>query len=269
MANASRRWLVCVHAVMVASCGGSAADCPTTDASMLELDASMEGADAPAEDASTPSSSVFVDGEALTFELACIGGETDPLHVTVANAGSEPVPIRARLEGAGASELAIVSGEGCGAELGARRTCTVSVVARAIEGAGDIVGLLVLEVGGEQFEVPISAGRAWCDAGSITPSPVEFGDLPVGGRSAPVSFEARNLGGEISPPIDAVALGGIDASQFEIERDGCLGHALVPGARCLVDVVYAPSTPGVHVAILQIDGFGLAAASLSGRAVTP
>jgi hypothetical protein len=269
MANASMRWLVCVSAVMVASCAGSAADCPATDASMSELDASMEELDAPLEDASTASSTVFVDGEALTFEVACVGGETDPLHVTLANAGSEPVPIRARLEGAGASELAIVSGEGCGAELGARRTCTVSVVARAIDGSGDIVGLLVLDVGAEHVEVPISAARAYCDAGSVMPSPVGFGDLVVGGRSAPASFEARNLGDGISPPIDAVMLRGLDASQFEIVRDGCLGHALVPGARCLVDVVYAPSTPGVHAASLWIEGFGLGAASLSGRAVPP
>jgi hypothetical protein len=160
-------------------------------------------------------------------------------------------------------------GEGCGAELGARRTCTVAVVARAIGGSGDIVGLLVLDVGAEHVEVPISAAPAYCDSGSVTPSPVGFDELVVGERSAPASFEARNLGDGISPPIDAVMLGGLDASQFEIVRDGCLGHALVPGARCLVDVVYAPSTPGVHAASLWIDGFGLAPASLSGRAVAP
>jgi hypothetical protein len=130
--------------------------------------------------------------------------------------------------------------------LAARSTCTVAVRAAAVD-VGAAVAVLEIDIDGERSDVALSARGVMCDWASVSPGTHDFGDVAVGARGE-ASVSAEHLGDGLSEPITSVEITGTDASQFEITRDGCLGHALVPSARCLVDVAYVPTMAGSQYA---------------------
>lgn len=245
-------------AMMLAGCGGPSPATCDADAAVAAIDA-----DAPLV------SAFFLDRDAVDFGDSCEGHVGAPIDLIVANAGATSATVVASLTGEDASSFVIV-GTSCEPDLAARSACVVSVAASPGGSAtARVTAVLEIAIDGATLRVPLSAQVAICDGGHVEPTPHNFGDLAVGERSAPMTFTARNLGEELSEPITEVRLSGLDEAQFEIVRDACEGHALLPGFGCEVDVVYAPSAAGVHMGALSFTGFDIGSAVLLGRAAAP
>lgn len=234
-------------------CGG-AAECPAEDAAVLDAGRAP------------PPASTFIAGDAIDLGDVCVAHPSPARSVAVVNAGLSGVRVTHQLSGSGAS--AFVASSTCGETLAARSVCAVAVRAE-LGDLGAAAAVLELDVDGERSEVALSARGVSCDWASVSPESHHFADVEVGARSEAVSFSATHYGDGLSEPITSVEISGVDASQFEITRDGCLGHALVPLARCVVDVAYVPTVPGFHSATLQITGFDTGSVPLLGQTPMP
>ncbi len=246
-------------ALAMAGCGGSTtAPCPTSDAHVEPIDA--PAVEVPGD--------TFVDREEIDFSVVCLGRVGAPTVITIVNAGTGPVEVASRLVGPEAADFVIVETT-CASPIAARSVCTVAVAPSLRSETPEVSATLEVDAGDDRWAVALRASAGICDGPTVDPSPWSFDDATVGERSAPMTFHYRNSGEGLSDPVTRVELGGLDASQFEIVRDGCSGHALVPSAQCEVEVLYAPMSVGLHMGTLQITGFGTATVALQGRALAP
>ena len=84
-----------------------------------------------------------------------------------------------------------------------------------------------------------------------TPSPLDFGIVPVGITSAaPSVVTVQNTGNAAGTP--AVALGGEHAGDFRVVSDTCSATELAPGAVCTVEVVTQPTGGAQRTAALSV-----------------
>lgn len=114
------------------------------------------------------------------------------------------------------------------------------------------------------------ACRGVAPAATITPEPVEFGNVPVGETaSEPVTvtnsgtadLEISGLGVNADPDL-AYGLGD--------DPDNCSTATLAPGDACTFEVDYSPGSPGLHQAVVQVFSNAdpsPAAAGLSGTGI--
>lgn len=239
---------------------GAPRECPAGDDAGAPPDAAADAPPLPLD--------LFVDPIEVDFDLVCYGPNATR-DVVIANASTERVEVTAEIVGVNATELEIAD-TSCGAGLDAGTVCTITVVPvpRSEEGTR-LEATLRVVAAGQSFEVPLRASIAFCDWAFVTPTSVSFGDVRVGERTAPVTITAFNHADSVSLPITSVVVGGLDGTQYELARDGCLGHTMIPGESCEVDVVYAPTSTGTHMGALQITGYDTGTAALQGRASEP
>ncbi len=88
----------------------------------------------------------------------------------------------------------------------------------------------------------------------VSPAITFFGAVDLGSESAGslVTFKNTQSSGNLSISGSA-QLTGTDADQFEIVSDGCGSQTLGPGASCAVEVRFAPSKYGSHLATLVLN----------------
>jgi len=85
----------------------------------------------------------------------------------------------------------------------------------------------------------------------VTPSPVDFGSVPIG--TLGVSRSATVLSVGTGPAdIGAVAISGINAGDFLLSANQCAGTSLAPGASCVLGILFIGTATGTRTAILSV-----------------
>lgn len=133
-------------------------------------------------------------------------------------------------------------------------TSALSPVGHRSSAPRGLASLTVLEDG----RVLMAGGSNFDTAELFTP-PAErsatlaggFGDVPVG-ASAERDVSVENSG-RSRLWIDATALAGAAAADYETVAGDCTGAQLLPGERCVVRVRFAPSASGARAAELTFD----------------
>lgn len=249
-----------------ASCGQDAA--AGDDASVAPDAAPGDDAtigDAAIDDAGAPIPLVVADRTGIDFGTGCIGWPATRATVQLANAGTSRVDVSASVTGTDADLFALDTST-CTGGLAGGSFCAVAVdtALTALSALGPRSAELVVDAGGAHFTLPITLTAATCDAAPLEPAAYDFGAIAVGARSAPRTFSILNAGGGLFGPFTNARSSGSDASAFEIVRDGCTGHAIVSGARCEIDVVFAPTRVGNASSSLVLDGVVSSASALTG-----
>jgi outer membrane protein assembly factor BamB len=101
---------------------------------------------------------------------------------------------------------------------------------------------------------------------NVSPTfPSDFGTVVDGTSSFPMTFTVSNFGGSATTVVTDT-LTGADPTQFHVTADTCAQRVLAGGASCTVDVVFAPTLPGVRTATLAVNAAtgGSVDADLSG-----
>jgi hypothetical protein len=104
---------------------------------------------------------------------------------------------------------------------------------------------------------------------SLAPAEHDFGSPTLGSPTASTDFTVTNTG-TADLDVTDVALGGDNASSFEITADPCTAPAIVPGGTCTVAVRFLADAPGEATAQLVVtsDAPGSPhSADLAGQAV--
>lgn len=81
-----------------------------------------------------------------------------------------------------------------------------------------------------------------------------FEATPLGAHAG-VTLFLTNTGTAATAPL-ALSIAGGNASEFAIDvvNSACAGQVLAPGARCLVELAFLPTTSGARAAVLHVDG---------------
>ncbi len=159
---------------------------------------------------------------------------------------------------------------GCGSPLPPKTSCAVTLLFRPTA-AGNASATVAGSAMPGGIATATLVGRGLGPAHLvIAPLSAAFGDVLVGGTSAPTTFTVTNDGDQTSGVLSA-GLGGVSAPQYHVESNGCQGVTLGAKASCSISVVLAPTAAGDASASLFVDASlgGSAAASLSGRGQTP
>jgi 6-phosphogluconolactonase (cycloisomerase 2 family) len=108
---------------------------------------------------------------------------------------------------------------------------------------------------------------------SVSPSAIQFGEVPIRGQSSTQAVTVANRGSATAPlSVGSVALGGSDPGQFDIVFDGCSNQEIAVGQQCQLGVRMAPSVAGPASATVQIASNGSSApvgVALAGTATPP
>ncbi|MFO0713891.1 MAG: choice-of-anchor D domain-containing protein [Sandaracinus sp.] len=203
------------------------------------------------------------------FGDVVVGETSSATTFTVTNVGTGSTSaLSATFGGSGASDFRFATNTCAGMRLAPDDTCTISVEFRPTAEGGSSATLTV--AGGDVSAVATLEGNGARNAGlAITPTPYNFGDAVIGMPTAPHEFTVRNTGEATSGNLD-ITISGLDGSQFELGADTCSGNTIAAGATCTVEVIYNPTTSGVHMGTLQAtaDPGSTATAALQGRAAT-
>ncbi len=190
-------------------------------------------------------------GALIAFEPAALGfgalplGGTERHDLTIRNTGNAVLVINA-LQTTGD----FLNGPGCVGGLRPGRDCMVRILFRPT-GEGPRTGELTVTsnaVGGP-FRLPLS-GTGLVPAIGITPDALTFGAQDVGTTSQPQPVTVSSTG-SASLSITEVTLTGPHTDDFRL-RDNCGRRGHMPGAECVVEVVFAPTAPGPRTATLNL-----------------
>ena len=86
---------------------------------------------------------------------------------------------------------------------------------------------------------------------TVMPTSFDFGSADLEMPSASQSFTIQNISAD-EFFIDTASLEGAYPSEFNIQSDNCSGRTLAPGALCMIDVIFAPTSFGAKNAVLII-----------------
>ncbi len=107
---------------------------------------------------------------------------------------------------------------------------------------------------------------------SVTPSAHEFGAVPVGGESPPLTVTVGNTGCA-NLAVGTLTLTGADPGEFELRNDEISGATVPPGGSRTLQVLFKPTAPGAKSAFLQIPsndpGNPMVSVTLAGTGVAP
>ncbi|MDY6839029.1 MAG: choice-of-anchor D domain-containing protein [Thermodesulfobacteriota bacterium] len=86
---------------------------------------------------------------------------------------------------------------------------------------------------------------------SVSPTSLDFGELPPGTSSPPMSVTISNSG-EADLQLGTLSIIGTNAAEFTIQGDTCSDQILAPSETCVVDVVFSPISERLEGASLRI-----------------
>jgi hypothetical protein len=210
---------------------------------------------------------------------ASLGSAPDTVYIRTTT-GNPPVADAGPDQATAAGALVRLDGSGSFSPDGAAITYAWSLVSTpagstaALAGAraaaptftADLAGSYVIQLvvnDGRADSAPDAVGVTASEAGSVsvTPNPLNFADTPVG-NSRGASVTVSNTG-EVAVSTGVPSITGDGA--FSTRSTGC--RMVEPGASCMVDVTFAPTTRGARTATLNIPtSVGLRAVTLSGTA---
>ena len=130
-----------------------------------------------------------------------------------------------------------------GVSLPSTASCTFTLqFSPTVAGAHSATVTVSTTIG--NFTIPASGtGQAAYATISITPNPLNFGNVTLGTSSAP---EAFTIAAPASSPIPLgpLTVGSPGTSFFVVSQDNCTGNTLPPGSSCTVLVIFTPNAVG-------------------------
>src|SRR5215510_8006545 len=212
--------------------------------------------------------------ERLSFLNQTLNQPSAPRPVTLTNRGAQELAIdEMRIDGAAASDFAIVSDDCRGRRLGRDEKCSVSLVFTPRDAGGREASLkLIGRPAGLLPELAMSGVAASTPTPSpasptgssvavgsppssptspeVRPNPINFGKVELG-RNAVQSVTLTNTGA--APlKIGATSFNDDQFKEFRIEQNGCQARALSQGDQCKIRVIYTPQGSGERLATLII-----------------
>lgn len=180
----------------------------------------------------------------LVFPTVAVGQESSPANLTLSNTGD--LPLNGITTNA---STGFRSSDNCGGSLGARSSCSISVVF-APTAVGNIEGSLTLTDANGIQTIALSGTAVAAAALKAGTSQIAFDEVSVGQRSAPVTLTITNSGGGSISNI-GFQMGGSGASSFSWSQSTC-GAVLVGGSSCTVQLTFVPVQFGQLTATLVI-----------------
>ncbi|MDH5289490.1 MAG: choice-of-anchor D domain-containing protein, partial [Acidimicrobiia bacterium] len=200
---------------------------------------------------------------ALDFGTVEVGAASPEQTVTVTNDGQNPATVNGvSLVGptGQATSDYVVTGNGCDAVTlnpvaTSGDSCTITV---QFTPSANGTRAATLRINHTSLNNPLSvalSGVGGAAGGepaiSVNPPTATFPGLHIGETSAAESIRVSNQGGNAPLVVDTVAIDPPGA-EFTVLRDECTGVEVAPDAECVIDVAFAPTTPGDHTANLSI-----------------
>lgn len=216
--------------------------------------------------ASAPSNSVTLTVSAtLTPAPASFGsvvvGSTATLNITLINTGNAFMV----LSGISVSGSFFTQASACPTSLAPGASCSITV-SYAPTATGPSSGQLSVQSNAASTPHVVALdGTGTAPGVSLTPSPIAFGDVPVGGNAS----ATLNLANTGTAPLSISSI--VTTGTFFSNTTTC-GSSLAPGASCPIVVTYAPGVAGAHsgqVSVTTNAGAGPVVAPLSGTGAVP
>ncbi len=189
---------------------------------------------------------LVADLDTLAFEPTVVG-RSRQRRVVLRNAGQAVLRVRPpRVVGAGGQAFRITESS-CDRPLPAGGSCAVSVTFTPAA-AGNQRGQLAIEHDGDGAPVSVAlTGESTLPPKArvaVRPSSIDFGSLPVGGRSEIKTITLTNAG-NASLEMPGAGIAGADAGDFRVVPGSCGGiRFLATGASCTIGVRFTPSAAG-------------------------
>jgi hypothetical protein len=175
--------------------------------------------------------------------------------------------------GSGAGDFVKVE-DGCtGISLAPGTSCSISLsFAPQTVGNRDASLIINDNAPGSPHQVMLSGSGLGQPEGQVDPAYLDFGQQPIDTSGRAQSVSLTNIGSAALTVKGMGILEHAEVSDFQIVQDGCSGQSLEPGARCDVQVVFAPVNLGRLSGVLSIADDASNSpqnVSLAGVGVTP
>lgn len=197
----------------------------------------------------------------LSFGSVTVGTSSTS-NITLNNPGTAPLQVSAI---AVSGSVAFTVGSACVGTLAVQATCQIPVTFTPTDTNPQAATLSVQSnASGSPHTVALS-GTGIAPGVSLTPSPVTFGNVPVGG-SASSPLTLTNTG---TAPL---LISGIATTGAYFSNTTDCGSSLAAGTSCQILVTYAPLAAGPHsgqVSVITNAGAGPVVAPLSGTGAVP
>lgn len=177
----------------------------------------------------------------LDFGDQRIGRESRPRSLELVNRSAAPLSAPQTIAPAAGSGFRLAGNECTGATVAPGEACRVTL-AFAPEEEGRAQGELTARLDGDPLHVEL-AGRGVAPALAIDHHELDFGDLRLGLRGAPLWLSVTNSGNS-ALAVGALSLEGKDAAAYRLARDGCSRTSLAPSKSCSVELDFGPAREG-------------------------
>ena len=194
----------------------------------------------------------------LTFGSFGIGVASNPKTLTVTNGGSAPLatPVFS-LSGSGAAAFAL-AGNTCTGPVNYNQGCTVQVVFTPVTSGTATAALTVSAPSGNVTPVTIPLSGVGLTPASLLlgVAQLDFGSIALAYSSQAYDVPITNTG-QVAMNQPTFGLTGTNAGEYTIvtptQVPACVG-ALAPGAKCNIQVQFAPQGLGLRAATLVVTG---------------
>ena len=170
---------------------------------------------------------------ALQFSEIPVGSTSQPQQVLLEDLSSSALSI---------SSISVTGdfaeNDDCGTSLAAGGSCTLSVTFTPTA-SGPRTGTVVINdnAPGSPHTVTLSGGNGLAPAASVTPSSLNFPNLPIGTSSTAQSVQLTNTGST------TLSLGNLHVAGDYSQTNNCPA-ALVAGSACTFNVTFTPTATG-------------------------
>jgi hypothetical protein len=180
----------------------------------------------------------------LTFAGQLVGTTSAAQTVTLSNTGSAALNI-SKIATAGD----YTQTNNCGASLGAGTSCTINISFKPTNTGTRTGTLSVTDNASGSPQKAALTGTGVIPAVNLAPTSLNFGKIPVGTTSAPMSVTLSNTGTGILL-ISNMALTGPNRADYA-QTNNC-GGSVAPGASCTITITLTPGATGNRNATLAI-----------------
>ncbi|MGZ6617629.1 MAG: choice-of-anchor D domain-containing protein, partial [Solirubrobacteraceae bacterium] len=205
------------------------------------------------------------------FGTQRVGTTSAAQRFTINNSGLGALNVSSvSLTGSGADQYTVLQDRCSAQTVAAGQACTIDVSFSPSATGAHSATLAIRSDAPSSPDQLFLSGTGAQPALALGPTQRDFGTVTIGTSGSPMTFTVSNTGGTATT-ISGATVTGADAPQYPRTGDHCSGQALAPGATCTVQVVFRPTSTGVHNrASLQVSSdAGTVSATLTGRAGAP
>src|SRR6266478_4715886 len=180
----------------------------------------------------------------LTFASQLVGTTSAAQTVTLSNTGSAALNI-----GSIATAGDYTQTNNCGGSLDAGTSCSINVIFKPTNTGARAGTLSVTDNASGSPQKAALTGTGVIAAVNLAPTSLNFGKIPVGTTSTPVTVTLSNTGtGTLL--ISSMALTGANPADYA-QTNNC-GGSLDPGANCTITITFTPGATGNRTSTLAI-----------------